>query len=82
MAELLVFPQDLVLQAIDPADAIERVQGRVRRVRGQRVADAAEGVSRRLAERGLSRDAGQGAGLAILKWVTSFPATRRRAARS
>ena len=26
MADLLVFPQDLVLQAIDPADAIERVR--------------------------------------------------------
>src|SRR6185295_5281113 len=73
MAELLVFPQDLVLQAIDPADAIERVRDGFVEYAGNEwqmppkvYLDASPNGDFRAMP-------AKGAGLAILKWVTSFP---------
>jgi alanine dehydrogenase len=73
MAELLVFPQDLVLTAIDPADAIERVRDGFVEYAGNEwqmppkvYLDASPNGDFRAMP-------AKGAGLAILKWVTSFP---------
>ena len=73
MADLLVFPQDLVLQAIDPADAIERVRDGFVEYAGNEwqmppkvYLDASPNGDFRAMP-------AKGAGLAILKWVTSFP---------
>jgi alanine dehydrogenase len=73
MADLLVFPQDLVLQAIDPADAIERVRDGFIEYAGNEwqmppkvYLDASPNGDFRAMP-------AKGAGLAILKWVTSFP---------
>ena len=73
MAELLVFPQDLVLQAIEPADAIERVRDGFVEYAGNEwqmppkvYLDASPNGDFRAMP-------AKGAGLAILKWVTSFP---------
>src|SRR3954449_12267688 len=73
MAELLVFPQDVVLQAIDPAEAIERVRDGFVEYAGNEwqmppkvYLDAAPNGDFRAMP-------AKGAGLAILKWVTSFP---------
>jgi alanine dehydrogenase len=73
VADLLVFPQDLVLQAIDPADAIERVRDGFVEYAGNEwqmppkvYLDASPNGDFRAMP-------AKGAGLAILKWVTSFP---------
>ena len=73
MADLLVFPQDLVLQAIDPAEAIERVRDGFVEYAGNEwqmppkvYLDASPNGDFRAMP-------AKGAGLAILKWVTSFP---------
>jgi len=73
MPELLVFPQDLVLQAIDPAEAIERVRDGFVEYAGNEwqmppkvYLDASPNGDFRAMP-------AKGAGLAILKWVTSFP---------
>src|SRR4051812_3558358 len=73
MAELLVFPQDLVLQAIDPAEAIDRVRegfveyaGNEWQMPPKVYLDASPNGDFRAMP-------AKGAGLAILKWVTSFP---------
>src|SRR5919107_1090352 len=73
MAELLVFPQDLVLQALEPADAIERVRDGFVEYAGSEwqmppkvYLDASPNGDFRAMP-------AKGAGLAILKWVTSFP---------
>jgi alanine dehydrogenase len=73
MAELLVFPQDLVLQAIDPAEAIERVRDGFVEYAGNEwqmppkvYLDASPNGDFRAMP-------AKGAGIAILKWVTSFP---------
>jgi ornithine cyclodeaminase/alanine dehydrogenase-like protein (mu-crystallin family) len=73
MAELLVFPQDLILTAIDPADAIERVRegfveyaGNEWQMPPKVYLDASPNGDFRAMP-------AKGAGLAILKWVTSFP---------
>src|SRR3954454_3357890 len=73
MAELLVFPQDIVLQAIDPAEAIERVRDGFVEYAGNEwqmppkvYLDASPNGDFRAMP-------AKGAGLAILKWVTSFP---------
>src|ERR687889_629935 len=73
MAELLVFPQDLVLHALDPSEAIERVRdgfveyaGNEWQMPPKTYLDASPlGDFRAMPAKG--------AGLAILKWVTSFP---------
>jgi len=71
--ELLVFPQDLVLQAIDPAEAIDRVRDGFVEYAGSEwqmppkvYLDASPNGDFRAMP-------AKGAGLAILKWVTSFP---------
>ena len=73
MAELLVFPQDLVLTAIEPADAIDRVRhgfveyaGNEWQMPPKVYLDASPNGDFRAMP-------AKGAGLAILKWVTSFP---------
>ena len=73
MADLLVFPQDLVLQAIEPAEAIERVRegfveyaGNEWQMPPKVYLDASPNGDFRAMP-------AKGAGIAILKWVTSFP---------
>src|SRR4051812_19288871 len=73
MAELLVFPQDLVLQAIDPAEAIDRVREGFVEYAGSEwqmppkvYLDASPNGDFRAMP-------AKGAGIAVLKWVTSFP---------
>jgi alanine dehydrogenase len=73
MPELLVFPQQTVLRAIDPADAIERVRDGFVEYAGNEwqmppkvYLDASPNGDFRAMP-------AKGAGLAILKWVTSFP---------
>ena len=74
MPELLVFPQEAVLQAIEPEEAIERVRhgfveyaGHAWQMPPKVYLDAAPNGDFRAMP-------AKGAGLAILKWVTSFPA--------
>src|SRR5918999_1363873 len=74
MADLLVFPQEAVLQAIEPAEAIERVRDGFVEYAGNEwqmppkvYLDAAPNGDFRAMP-------AKGAGLSILKWVTSFPA--------
>jgi alanine dehydrogenase len=73
MAELLVFPQETVLRAIEPAEAIERVRDGFVEYAGNEwqmppkvYLDASPNGDFRAMP-------AKGAGLAILKWVTSFP---------
>src|SRR5215213_8024167 len=73
MADILVFPQETVLRAIEPGEAIERVRDGFVEYAGNEwqmppkvYLDASpNGDFRAMPSRG--------AGLAILKWVTSFP---------
>src|SRR5215217_3303424 len=73
MAELLVFPQEAVLQAIKPDEAIERVRdgfveyaGNEWQMPPKTYLDASPNGDFRAMP-------AKGAGIAILKWVTSFP---------
>src|SRR5215210_8477861 len=73
MADLLVFPQETVLRAIEPEEAIERVRDGFVEYAGNEwqrppkvYLDASPGGDFRAMP-------AKGAGLAILKWVTSFP---------
>jgi alanine dehydrogenase len=73
VADLLVFRQDLVLQAIDPAEAIERVRDGFVEYAGNEwqmppkvYLDASPNGDFRAMP-------AKGAGIAVLKWVTSFP---------
>jgi alanine dehydrogenase len=73
MAELLVFPQETVLRAIEPDEAIDRVRDGFVEYAGNEwqmppkvYLDASPGGDFRAMP-------AKGAGLAILKWVTSFP---------
>jgi ornithine cyclodeaminase/alanine dehydrogenase-like protein (mu-crystallin family) len=73
MAELLVFPQETVLRAIEPGEAIERVRegfveyaGNEWQMPPKVYLDASPNGDFRAMP-------AKGAGLAILKWVTSFP---------
>src|SRR5919197_151007 len=74
MPELLVFPQETVLRAIEPSEAIERVRDGFVEYAGNEwqmppkvYLDASPNGDFRAMP-------AKGAGLAILKWVTSFPA--------
>jgi alanine dehydrogenase len=74
MADVLVFPQELVLGAIEPGDAIESVRhgfveyaGNEWQMPPKLYLDASPNGDFRAMP-------AKGAGLAILKWVTSFPA--------
>jgi len=73
MAEVLVFPQEAVLQALQPDEAIERVRdgfveyaGNEWQMPPKTYLDASPNGDFRAMP-------AKGAGLAILKWVTSFP---------
>src|SRR5919201_495837 len=73
MADLLVFPQETVLRAIDPDEAIERVRDGFVEYAGNEwqmppkvYLDASPNGDFRAMP-------AKGGGLAILKWVTSFP---------
>jgi alanine dehydrogenase len=73
MGELLVFPQETVLRAIEPYEAIERVRDGFVEYAGNEwqmppkvYLDASPNGDFRAMP-------AKGAGLAILKWVTSFP---------
>jgi alanine dehydrogenase len=73
MADLLVFPQETVLRAIEPGEAIERVRDGFVEYAGNEwqmppkvYLDASPNGDFRAMP-------AKGAGLAILKWVTSFP---------
>jgi ornithine cyclodeaminase/alanine dehydrogenase-like protein (mu-crystallin family) len=73
MAELLVFPQETVLRAIEPHEAIERVRDGFVEYAGNEwqmppkvYLDASPNGDFRAMP-------AKGAGIAILKWVTSFP---------
>src|SRR5215212_24458 len=73
MADLLVFPQETVLRAIEPGEAIERVRdgfveyaGNEWQMPPKTYLDAPPNGDFRAMP-------AKGAGLAILKWVTSFP---------
>jgi ornithine cyclodeaminase/alanine dehydrogenase-like protein (mu-crystallin family) len=73
MPEVLVFPQEAVLQAIEPSEAIERVRNGFVEYAGNEwqmppklYLDASPNGDFRAMP-------AKGAGLAILKWVTSFP---------
>src|SRR5688500_18996564 len=73
MPELLVFPQEAVLQAIEPAEAIERVRDGFVEYAGNEWQMPPK-VYLDAAPRGDFRAMpAKGAGSAILKWVTSFP---------
>ena len=73
MPEIPVFPQEAVLDAISPADAIERVRdGFIEYARGSWEMPPKTYLD--VPPRGDFRAMpAKGAGLAILKWVTSFP---------
>jgi alanine dehydrogenase len=73
VAELLVFPQETVLRAIEPAEAIDRVRDGFVEYAGNEwqmppkvYLDASPNGDFRAMP-------AKGAGIAILKWVTSFP---------
>jgi ornithine cyclodeaminase/alanine dehydrogenase-like protein (mu-crystallin family) len=73
MSEVLVFPQEAILQTIEPAEAIERVRdgfveyaGNEWQMPPKTYLDASPNGDFRAMP-------AKGAGLAILKWVTSFP---------
>jgi ornithine cyclodeaminase/alanine dehydrogenase-like protein (mu-crystallin family) len=73
MAELLVFPQDTVLRAIEPDEAIGRVRDGFVEYAGNEWQMPPK-VYLDASPRGDFRAMpAKGAGLAILKWVTSFP---------
>jgi alanine dehydrogenase len=73
MAELLVFPQETVLRGIDPGEAIERVRDGFVEYAGNEWQMPPK-VYLDASPRGDFRAMpAKGAGLAILKWVTSFP---------
>jgi alanine dehydrogenase len=73
MAELLVFPQDLVLQAIDPAEAIERVRDGFVEYAGNEWQMPPKVYLDASPYGDFRAMPAKGAGIAILKWVTSFP---------
>src|ERR671931_267450 len=73
MPELLVFPQETVLRAIDPADAIERVRDGFIEYAGSEWQMPPKVYLDASPKGDFRAMPAKGAGLAILKWVTSFP---------
>jgi alanine dehydrogenase len=73
MAELLVFPQEAVLQAIGPAEAIERVRDGFVEYAGNEWQMPPKVYLDASPYGDFRAMPAKGAGLAILKWVTSFP---------
>ena len=73
MAEVLVFPQETVLQAIQPEEAIERVRDGFVRYAGSEWQMPPKTYLDASPNGDFRAMPAKGAGLAILKWVTSFP---------
>src|ERR671923_1788384 len=73
MPELLVFPQETVLRAIDPGEAIERVRDGFVEYAGNEWQMPAKVYLDASPNGDFRAMPAKGAGLAILKWVTSFP---------
>jgi alanine dehydrogenase len=73
MAEVLVFPQETVLQAIHPEEAIERVRDGFVRYAGSEWQMPPKTYLDASPNGDFRAMPAKGAGLAILKWVTSFP---------
>ncbi len=74
MADLLVFPQETVLRAIDPGEAIERVRDGFVEYAGSEWQMPPKTYLDASPNGDFRAMTAKGAGLAILKWVTSFPA--------
>lgn len=73
MADLLVFPQETVLRAIDPPEAIERVRDGFVEYAGNEWQMPPKLYLDAWPNGDFRAMPAKGAGLAILKWVTSFP---------
>jgi alanine dehydrogenase len=73
VAEVLAFPQETVLQAIPPAEAIERVRDGFVRYAGSEWQMPPKTYLDASPNGDFRAMPAKGAGLAILKWVTSFP---------
>src|SRR3954447_13585725 len=73
MPDLLVFPQETVLLALDPAEAIERVRDGFVEYAGNEWQMPPKGYLDASPNGDFRAMPAKGAGLAILKWVTSFP---------
>jgi ornithine cyclodeaminase/alanine dehydrogenase-like protein (mu-crystallin family) len=73
MPELLVFPQETVLRAIDPDEAIERVRDGFVEYAGNEWQMPPKVYLDASPHGDFRAMPAKGAGLAILKWVTSFP---------
>jgi alanine dehydrogenase len=74
MPEVLVFPQEAVLQAIEPSEAIERVRDGFVEYAGNEWQMPPKTYLDASPKGDFRAMPAKGAGLAILKWVTSFPA--------
>jgi alanine dehydrogenase len=73
MPELLVFPQETVLRAIDPDEAIERVRDGFVEYAGNEWQMPPKVYLDASPHGDFRAMPAKGAGIAILKWVTSFP---------
>jgi alanine dehydrogenase len=73
MAEMLVFPQEAVLHAIQPEEAIERVREGFLEYAGNEWQMPPKTYLDASPKGDFRAMPAKGAGLAILKWVTSFP---------
>jgi ornithine cyclodeaminase/alanine dehydrogenase-like protein (mu-crystallin family) len=73
MAEVLVFPQEAVLHAIQPEEAIERVRDGFLEYAGNEWQMPPKTYLDASPKGDFRAMPAKGAGLAILKWVTSFP---------
>src|ERR671935_2749178 len=73
MPELLVFPQETILRAIDPDEAIERVRDGFVEYAGSEWQMPPKVYLDASPKGDFRAMPAKGAGLAILKWVTSFP---------
>ena len=73
MPDLLVFPQETVLQAIEPHEAIERVRDGFVEYAGSEWQMPPKVYLDASPHGDFRAMPAKGAGLAILKWVTSFP---------
>ena len=74
MPDVLVFPQEAVLQALDPVEAIERVRDGFVEYAGSEWQMPPKTYLDAFPHGDFRAMPAKGAGLAILKWVTSFPA--------
>ena len=79
MTEIPVISGEAVFEAVDAATAVERTRHAFERHARGRVGDAREGLPRQSRRHGDFRAMpARGDGLALLKWVTSFPGNSER----